>query len=141
MSTVIRFALVSLIVTMALVAPPGPAQAQMGIPNGGGGGGNGGRVEVHNQSDAWTWITVYGENFSDAHHFGAKLLIFKTECVGPHSTKDFRVTSGYVREVRGEATQRNCAHPVMLDRTLGWDGKTPYYLTGSKGKYKFWHTP
>ena len=129
MSKVIRFVVLSLIVTVALVAPRGPAQARNFLPPDH--PGNGGRVEVHNQSDAWVWITVYGNE----NH------IYKTACVGPSSTQDFHLPYGNLREVRGEVTQRNCAHPVMLDRTLGWDGKTPYYLTGSKGKYKFWHTP
>ena len=92
------------------------------------------RVELHNQSDAWIWITAYTVNGATRHPYDSF-------CVGPHRNEVHFVKRGYLDEIRGEVTHKNCAHPVMLDRTLGYDGKAPYYLTGSNGTYKFWHTP
>ena len=96
---------------------------------------------VHNDSDAWGWVTVYLEAHSK---------ILTSGCVAPKSDRVFTTytvhgqyhsVSGVPYDVRIEAEHKDCAHPVMLDRTLGWDGKAEYWLHGRSGKYVFNHTP
>ena len=123
MRTFLRFAVVSLIVTMGFVASPKPSPAQGRLQE----------VVVHNESDAWAWITTYQRDVLTRMTFAS--------CVAPHRNKILYITKTDVHDVRAEVTHKNCTHPVMLDRKLGYDGKTPYYVTGSNGKYKFWHTP
>ena len=100
----------------------------------------------HNNSDAWAWVTEYAG--TAAWH-----RILHAYCVAPHTERT--VSAGIwepgtisreplhipTYEVRVEVKQKDCGGHLMLDRTLGYDGKTPYYVTGSNGKYRFWHTP
>ncbi|MDE2481379.1 MAG: hypothetical protein KGN02_04225 [bacterium] len=117
----------SLIVTMGVVAAARPSDSKdlprHDLP----------RVVIHNNSDAWVWITTYDAG-------GIIKQVRFARCVGPNTEKAYMFDQP-VTEVRAEVTHANCTHPVMLDRTLGWDGKAPYYVTGSNGKYAFRHTP
>lgn len=102
---------------------------------------------ITNKSDASAWITIYS---------GARQGIIASFCLAPgqHAEipdggKGFVVGPSAMMypvnkkpyELRAEVTHKNCAHPVMLDATLGYDGTTPYYVHGSAGRYAFRHTP
>ncbi len=101
---------------------------------------------ITNRSDAWAWITVYS---------GARSGIMHSFCLAPGQHAELP-SSGIVvvitptgphparrppYEIRAEVTKRNCAHPVMLDATLGYDGNTPFFVHGLYGHYAFRHTP
>jgi hypothetical protein len=103
-------------------------------------------AHLQNKSDAWAWITVY-------EHAGRSIL--KSFCLAPGASTDigdFRTmiinppappvpATARPYELRAEVTHKGCSHPVMLDRTLGFDGTTPYYVIGANGNYAFRHTP
>ena len=128
MKIVIRWVLALVLITVAAV----PAYAAEG-------------AMLHNNSDAWAWVTEYGRN-------GQQMRAY---CVAPHTEHIVGAPFGGLSlspvpavpiaakpyDVRVEVKQKDCGGHLMLDRTLGYDGKTPYYVTGSNGKYRFWHTP
>jgi hypothetical protein len=95
------------------------------------------QVQFHNRSDMWAWITVY--TYGEFNHYG----ILKAYCVAPHADNN-RVewASDVPHEVRIEVEHQGCSHPVVKDVKMGWDGRTPYYLTRTPdGNYRVSHTP
>jgi hypothetical protein len=95
------------------------------------------QIKFHNNSDKWAWITVYVH--SEFNVYGSATAY----CVAPHEYSN-RVREGadVPYDIRVEVEHNNCSHPVLLDVKMGWDGKTPYYLTQAPdGKYRVTHTP
>lgn len=101
---------------------------------------------AQNNSDAWAWVTTYARAHSE---------ILNARCLAPGESMYVEgaaraVQSGHGMvtrvlvapyEVRFEIERAECRHPVMLDATLGYDGRAPYYITGSAGHYAVRHTP
>jgi hypothetical protein len=91
------------------------------------------KISVANWTqDAWVWVTVYGAN----------RVIIGSYCVAPRVSDSRNVSKSLndaASAVRVEVTQKNCAHPVMLDRELkAWNGGNfRGDVSGSKGKYTF----
>lgn len=91
------------------------------------------KISVTNLTqDAWAWVTVYGAN----------RVIIGSYCVAPRVADSRNVQKSLndaASAVRVEVTQKNCAHPVMLDRELkAWHGSNfRGDVGGSAGKYTF----
>lgn len=116
-----HFALVGVLALAVFTAMPAIARAD--------------HIQVANTThDAWVWVTVI-----NGRNIGAW-------CVDPGKVRSENY--GVVAKVRVEVTKgANCAHPVMLDRTL--DNYIPipgtnqvrraggYVVSGSHGVYTF----
>ena len=91
-------------------------------------------VYVYNRTpDAWVWVTVY-KSWSNP-------TIERAFCVKPDYNELFTYKSeDRPYDIRFELEKKDCSHPVMLDRTMGWDGVAPYFVTGSAGRYRVAHT-
>lgn len=88
-------------------------------------------VHVTNKTpDAWAWITAYGAYAGN---------IDGAWCVAP-GEKSTRTFSNAIGRLRVEATVKNCAHPVMLDRSLtGAAHASAFYATlEGSGKNYAW---
>ena len=92
---------------------------------------------TNNESDAWVWVTTYGLA-GDPTSFKGFLSLYAQQgqmiasgqikgsiqgawCVKPHSFDKHGVTA-LIYDVRSDVTKANCAHPVMLDRTMRFAG-------------------
>jgi hypothetical protein len=86
-------------------------------------------VHVTNKTpDAWAWVTAYSAYAGN---------IDGAWCVAP-GEKSTRTFSNVIGRLRVEATVKNCAHPVMLDRSLtGAAHASAFYATleGSSKNY------
>ena len=84
-------------------------------------------VVVYNESDAWGWTTAYSSG-----------IIIGAWCTNPksHSSRQFKNSVG---RLRVEVTKKNCAHPVMLDRSFDPTSKTwtVAHLRGQNGSYSW----
>ncbi len=88
-------------------------------------------VHVTNKTpDAWAWVTAYGAYAGN---------IDGAWCVAP-GEKSSRNFSNVIGRLRVEATVKNCAHPVMLDRSLtGAAHASAFYATlEGSGKNYVW---
>ena len=84
-------------------------------------------VHVTNKTpDAWAWVTAYSAY--SGHIDGAW-------CVAP-GEKSTRTFSNVVGRLRVEATVRNCAHPVMLDRSLTGEAHASAFYASLEGHDK-----
>jgi hypothetical protein len=127
----IRRFLVALTLLIAVGASAVPASADNWIVD----------INIQNISDTWAWITIYS---------GPGRGIMTSGCVNPESDRTFTIdtqtdnfgnptTMPY--EVRAEITHKGCAHPVYVDKTLGWARGIEFYVRGNGGNYSFGHTP
>ena len=127
----IRRFLIALALLVAVGASTVPASADNWIVD----------IKIQNISDAWAWITIYS---------GPGRGIMTSGCVNPQSDRTFQIDTQTYNpsspitmpyEVRAEITHKGCAHPVYVDKTLGWARGIGLYVRGKNGGYSFWHTP
>ena len=78
---------------------------------------------VYNESDAWAWTTAYSGG-----------TIVGAWCTDP-GKQSMRQFKNGVSRFRVEVTHKNCAHPVMLDRSVSSRGSVVAVLRGKNGVY------
>ena len=84
-------------------------------------------VAWNKTTDAWAWITAYSSGY-----------IQGAWCVPPGKTDATHSFNLRITDLRVEVTHKNCAHPVMLDRTIGprrGSIQINGLLEGKDGKY------
>ncbi|HTZ55264.1 MAG TPA: hypothetical protein VMB20_09370 [Candidatus Acidoferrum sp.] len=82
-------------------------------------------IVVYNSSDAWAWVTAYSSG-----------IIKGAWCTDPGKYSSRQFSNG-ITSLRVEATHKNCAHPVMLDRSFkpASNAGTNAHLRGKNGRY------